>query len=97
MREAADADHDIAYWLATTYAMLGERDDAFRWLGRAIDLGNENRTWFESDPNWEPLREDSRFAELMSRIERAKRQAAPREQSMTEAPATGQTTANAEA
>ena len=97
VREAADADHDIAYWLATTYAMLGEREDAFRWLGRAIDLGNENRTWFESDPNWEALRGDARFAELMQRVERAKRQAAPRDQSQTETPEGGRSTTNPEA
>ena len=65
---AADADHDVAYWLATSYAMLEERDEAFRWLERAIKLGNENRPWFESDPNWEGLREDARFGELMSAI-----------------------------
>jgi tetratricopeptide (TPR) repeat protein len=69
VREAADADHDIAYWLATAHAMLGDRDEAFRWLERAIKLGNENRPWFESDPNWEALREDTRFGELMSGIE----------------------------
>jgi TolB-like protein/predicted Zn-dependent protease/tRNA A-37 threonylcarbamoyl transferase component Bud32 len=97
VREAADADHDIAYWLATAHAMLGDRDEAFRWLGRAIDLGNENRTWFESDPNWEPLREDERFAELMLRIEREKARAAPREQSLTETPEGGRSTTNPEA
>jgi serine/threonine-protein kinase len=98
VREAADADHDIAYWLATAHAMLGDRDEAFRWLGRAIDLGNENRTWFESDPNWEPLREDERFAELMRRIEREKARAAPREQSLTETPeGGGRSTTNPEA
>jgi serine/threonine protein kinase/tetratricopeptide (TPR) repeat protein len=81
VREAADADHDIAYWLATAYAMLGERDDALNWLERAIELGNENRTWFESDPNWEPLRDDQRFVALMRRIEAAQLQATPRDQS----------------
>lgn len=84
VREAADADHDIAYWLATTHVMLGDRDEALHWLDRAIELGNENRTWFESDPNWEPLREDQRFVALMRRIEAAHNQAAPREQSLTE-------------
>ncbi|MET0625678.1 MAG: tetratricopeptide repeat protein [Pyrinomonadaceae bacterium] len=84
VREAADADHDIAYWLATTHVMLGDRDEALHWLDRAIELGNENRTWFESDPNWEPLREDQRFVALMRRIEAAHNQAAPREQSQTE-------------
>ncbi len=72
-REAAAADHDIAYWLATTYAMLGERDEAIEWLARAIDLGNENRTWFESDPNWEHLREDPGFRDLMHKLEEEKR------------------------
>jgi serine/threonine protein kinase/tetratricopeptide (TPR) repeat protein len=89
VREAADADHDIAYWLATAYAMLGERGDALRWLERAVELGNENRTWFESDPNWEGLREDPRFVALMRRIEAAHLQGAPREQSQTEADAAG--------
>jgi hypothetical protein len=52
--------------------MLGDRDEAFEWLGRAITLGNENRPWFESDPAWEGLRDDPRFAELMRRIDPAR-------------------------
>nr|MDQ3802980.1 tetratricopeptide repeat protein [Acidobacteriota bacterium] len=99
VRETAAADHDIAYWLATTYAMLGDRDDALEWLERAIDLGNENRTWFESDPNWEGLREDPRFRELMHRVEEDIEGLKPREQSLTETPeaAPGRSTANPEA
>ncbi|HEX8285872.1 MAG TPA: tetratricopeptide repeat protein [Pyrinomonadaceae bacterium] len=84
VREAADADHDIAYWLATTHVMLGDRGEALHWLERAVELGNENQTWFESDPNWESLREDQRFVALMRRIEAAHNQSAPREQSQTE-------------
>jgi serine/threonine-protein kinase len=71
----ADANHDVTYWLATAYAVLGEREEAFRWLDRAITLGNENKPWFESDPNWEPLREDARFAELLRRIETSQERA----------------------
>ena len=92
VREAADADHDIAYWLATAHAMMGERDGALHWLDRAIDLGNENRTWFESDPNWEALREDPRFVSLMRRIEAAQIQAQPRDISQTEATDGGSST-----
>ncbi|HEX7314536.1 MAG TPA: tetratricopeptide repeat protein [Pyrinomonadaceae bacterium] len=92
VREAADADHDIAYWLATAHAMLGEREEALHWLDRAIDLGNENRTWFESDPNWESLREDPRFVALMRRIEAAQIQAQPRDISQTEATEGGSST-----
>ena len=63
--EIADADHDIAYWTGSAYALEGEREEALTWLERAIDLGNENRAWFESDPNWESLRDDERFQELL--------------------------------
>jgi tetratricopeptide (TPR) repeat protein len=63
--EIADADHDIAYWTGSVYALEGEREEALSWLERAIDLGNENRAWFESDPNWESLRNDERFQELL--------------------------------
>src|SRR5215218_3370132 len=92
VREAADADYDIAYWLATTHAMLGDRGDALHWLERAVELGNENRTWFESDPNWESLREDPRFVALMRRIEAAQLRAQPREISQTEASEGGSST-----
>jgi serine/threonine protein kinase/tetratricopeptide (TPR) repeat protein len=76
LKEVALADHDVPYWLATAYALEGMTDEAFEWLGRAIDLGNENRPWFEANPEWAGLREDPRFAELMRRIEES--QAQPR-------------------
>ncbi|HEX3558881.1 MAG TPA: tetratricopeptide repeat protein [Pyrinomonadaceae bacterium] len=99
VRDAAEADHDIAYWLATAHAMLGDRDDALHWLERAVELGNENRTWFESDPNWERLRTDARFRELMGRLEAAEQRQhlGDREKSLTESPDTGHSTTNPEA
>jgi serine/threonine-protein kinase len=65
---AAAADHDVAYWLATAYLLKGRQVEAFRWLEIAIDLGNENYPWFESDPNWAEVRDDPRFLALMQRI-----------------------------
>jgi eukaryotic-like serine/threonine-protein kinase len=65
----AKADHDMSYWLAQAYSTLDERDTAFEWLERAIKLGNENRLWFERDKSLANIREDSRFAELMAKIE----------------------------
>jgi len=74
VKDVAAADHDISYWLASVYALEGDRDQAFEWLERAIALGNENKTWFESDPNWEGLRTDARFRQLMERLERERPQ-----------------------
>lgn len=69
VKASAAFDPDIAYWLASALALEGERDEAFTWLERAISLGREDSAWFEMDPDWELLRDDSRFQELMHRIE----------------------------
>lgn len=64
----AKADHDTAYWAASAYAVLGEKDLAFKWLNKAIKLGNENKPHFELDKNLDSLRDDPRFAEAMAKI-----------------------------
>ena len=68
VKVAASADPDIAYWLASAYALEGMADEAFGWLGRAITLGREDRAWFEADPDWSNFRDDPRFAELMRQL-----------------------------
>lgn len=67
--EMARTDHDIAYWVASVYSLEDKVDEAFRWLEKAIKLGNENRPWFETDPNLTNIRSDPRFNDLMSRIQ----------------------------
>jgi len=68
VKKTADTDHDVAYWLASAYAMEGERDEALKWLRRAIELGNENRPWFETDKNWDSLREDPEYQRIIGSI-----------------------------
>jgi serine/threonine-protein kinase len=68
VKTAAAEDHDIAYWLASAYLLQGRHVKALEWLERAINLGNENYRWFESDPNWTDLHDDPRFKELMTKI-----------------------------
>ncbi len=72
VKDVAAADHDISYWTASVYALENDREQAFEWLERSIALGNENKPWFESDPNWEQLRDDERFRQLMEKIERSR-------------------------
>ncbi len=62
------ADHDMAYWVASTYAILGDKDLAFKWLNKAVKLGNENRPHFEKDRSLDSLRDDPRFAEFMEKM-----------------------------
>jgi hypothetical protein len=65
----AKADHDMAFWMTSAHAQLGEIDQAFYWMERAIKLGNENRPWYETDKCLAPLRNDPRFEQLLNKIE----------------------------
>jgi serine/threonine-protein kinase len=73
VKEVAAADHDIAYWLGSALALLGDKDQALEWLAAAIKLGNENYLWFESDPNWVSLHNDPRFQEMTAQVGRRQR------------------------
>jgi serine/threonine-protein kinase len=64
------SDHDMAYWVGQTYALLGDKDLAFKWLGKAVKLGNQNKPHFENDTNLTGLRDDPRWAELIAKIDR---------------------------
>ncbi|MGC2238036.1 MAG: protein kinase [Pyrinomonadaceae bacterium] len=63
------ADHDMAYWVGAAYAALGEKDLAFKWLERAVKLGNENKPWYENNKCLDSIRTDARFGELLEKIE----------------------------
>lgn len=53
---------------AKVYAALGERDEALRWLERA----HESHVWWmifvNTSPDFDPVREDPRFQELVKRM-----------------------------
>src|SRR5262245_50418741 len=67
MRNAA-VDPDIAYAVASVYALEGDTDHAFEWLNRSVALGNQNQPLFEHDPNLKSLRADVRFEQLIKRM-----------------------------
>jgi TolB-like protein/Flp pilus assembly protein TadD/predicted Ser/Thr protein kinase len=50
------------------YAALGDKDQAFKWLGRAIDQHAANMIWIRSQPWFDPLRSDPRFPRLLRRM-----------------------------
>ena len=74
VKQNAAVDPDIAYELASVYALEGMKDEAFEWLEKAVALGNENRTPFQHDPNLSSLRDDPRFQELLQKIEASHRE-----------------------
>jgi serine/threonine-protein kinase len=64
----AEVDPDIAYSVASVYAVEGMRAQALEWLERSVALGNENHLCFESDPNWQSLRNDQQFKDILARV-----------------------------
>ncbi|MFY9570392.1 MAG: winged helix-turn-helix domain-containing protein [Blastocatellia bacterium] len=54
--------------LARLYAILGDRDHAFEWLARAIDDRNYAIPFLKVDPDFDNVRPDHRFADLLRRI-----------------------------
>jgi tetratricopeptide (TPR) repeat protein len=54
--------------LAVAYAALGDNDEAFRWLWRARDDHLHTIALLKAEPNFEPLRSDPRFAELLRSV-----------------------------
>jgi eukaryotic-like serine/threonine-protein kinase len=57
--------------LADGYALIGRRDDAVRWLGRAVDQGFINYPILSKlDPLLESIRGDAEFQTLMEQVQR---------------------------
>jgi tetratricopeptide (TPR) repeat protein len=56
------------YNLACGYARIGEKDNAFNTLNKAIDAGYRSRQQFEIDTDLESLRSDARYKALMEKL-----------------------------
>ena len=67
-KEAEKAGYVMNYWLAATYALLGDKNAAFAELEKSY----QNRDWFlqrlKTDPFIEPLRADPRYKEMLKRL-----------------------------
>ena len=70
---AAEADSEMAYRLATYFAVDGDESEALHWLRRAIYLGNENYPWFSKNPAWNRLREHADFGRILEDLKKSYR------------------------
>jgi hypothetical protein len=50
------------------YTQLGEKEPALNSLERAISVGYANYEWLEKDTDLDPIRNDSKFIELVLRL-----------------------------
>ena len=69
LKESSARSYVPPYNMATIYAGLGDKDQAFAWLNRAYDERSDNLVLFiKVDPQMDGIRSDLRFAELVKRI-----------------------------
>jgi len=57
-----------SYFIAASYAELGEKDQALAWLQKAYDERNDFLLGIRSDPSFNSLRSDPRFAALLKKV-----------------------------
>lgn len=63
------ADPEMPGIIAGVFAVMGEKEEAFRWLEHAIDRGWINYPFFaKQDPSLDNIRGEDRFKRLMDRI-----------------------------
>ena len=70
---AAEADSEMAYRLATYFAVEGDESEALHWLRRAIYLGNENYPWFSKNPAWNRLHGHNDFERILEDLKKSHR------------------------
>jgi serine/threonine-protein kinase len=70
---AAEADSEMAYRLATYFAVEGDESEALHWLRRAIYLGNENYPWFSKNPAWQRLHGHADFDRILEELKKSYR------------------------
>jgi serine/threonine protein kinase/tetratricopeptide (TPR) repeat protein len=70
---AAEADSEMAYRLATYFAVEGDESEALHWMRRAIYLGNENYPWFAKNPAWQRLHTHQDFERILEELKKSHR------------------------
>lgn len=56
------------FFIALVYTALGDKDQAFGWLGRSVDERSGSVRYLKVEPRLDPLRSDPRFDSLLKRV-----------------------------
>ena len=68
LRELSKSSIGAMFHLASVYGDLGEKDKAFELLRQACDLHDDRLLWIKVDPRLDSLRSDTRFNELLQKM-----------------------------
>jgi tetratricopeptide (TPR) repeat protein len=67
LEEMSGANLSQAHYIAGVYAALNEKDLSLMWLERGLATGALG-VFFKDEPEWDPLRNDPRFVDLLRRM-----------------------------
>ena len=62
------ADCEMAYRIATYFAVAGNVPEALHWLRKAVYLGNHNAPWFTRNPDWDALRAHEEVRQILAEL-----------------------------
>jgi Tfp pilus assembly protein PilF len=68
MKESSQRRYVSPHSIALVYVGLGEKDLAFEWFEKAIDMRSEHMGWWKVDPRVDAVRPDARFAGIVRRV-----------------------------
>lgn len=68
LKAEAVSNYVSPYYIALVYSELGDMDNAFTWLEKSFDERSSMLTWMLVHPEWDTLRADTRFDDLMKRV-----------------------------
>jgi len=68
LKQKSRQEYISALYIALVYAGLGEKDQAFAWLGEGYKERSFQMQGLKLDPRWDSLRSDPRFADLVRRV-----------------------------
>jgi len=54
--------------VASTYALLGQKESAFRWLDRALRVHEVSVVYVQAEPTFQSLRSDERWLAMRRRF-----------------------------
>jgi len=57
-----------SYGVALIHAAMDEKDQTFLWLNKALEERSNWLVWLKTDPRWNIIRSDKRFAELVNKV-----------------------------
>jgi hypothetical protein len=68
LRERSKREYTSSYFVATIYAGLGSKDQAFARLQKAFEDRADELVFLKADPRFDPLHSDPRFQDLLRRM-----------------------------